>query len=475
MSLSATESEERSAPSEPSLIKSTATQEMSQAAAAPTVPTTVAVQDAPPLTDAKFANLATEDPWMSVQRAHARILPHLPRTMLRPGRPLPGTAVRVHYKYDHLRATGSYKERGALNAILTLTPEQARRGVIAASAGNHAAALALHGARNNVEVTVVMPRGAPITKVENCKTLGANVQLFGRNFAEAKAFAEKLAKERGLTYVNGYDHPEVIFGAGTCGLEILQQLPDVKAIVVPVGGGGLIAGIALAVKRMRPDVRIIGVESDRCPSMCAALRAGKPVMTEVAAGGTIADGLAVSVVGTNALVLVRQFVDEVITVPERFISMAILHLLEQEKILVEGAGCAGLAAVLSGQFDSTLTGEKVVTVLCGGNIDMTVLGRVIERGLFTTGRLLHFDCAISDSVGGLARFLTNLAQCGASVKDISQERAFMQDMSVASVHVTCETMGPSHREAVLREMAEKGYILKVVDDMKYADVPLAKL
>ncbi|CUE97162.1 Hypothetical protein, putative [Bodo saltans] len=420
-------------------------------------------------------HLHAHDPWVNVQLAKARLARYMHPTMCSRGRPVPGTQLEVWYKCDHLRQTGSYKERGALNALLQLTPEEAQRGVIAASAGNHAQALARWGKAVGVPVTVVMPHVAPITKVENCKFLGAEVVLAGRNFGEAKADAEKRCRERGMVYINGYDHPAVIAGAGTCGLEILDQLPDVDAIIVPVGGGGLIAGIALAVKRLNPRVKVIGVESERCPSMCNALRAGKPVFTNVGAGGTIADGLSVSVVGANAFKLVREFVDEVITTTEASISLAILHLLETEKLLVEGAGCAGLAAIMSGRFDHSLRGKKVCTILCGGNIDMTVLGRVIEKGLYSSGRMLQFDCAISDRVGGLAHFMNCLALTGASVKNIMQEHPFISDMGVVAVHLTVETMNAAHARQVVKQMDEQGFKLKLADDKKYSDVNLSRL
>ena len=414
-----------------------------------------------------------QDPWIQIEIAKRRIGDRLPRILLRKGRPLPIEGFRISYKCENLQRTGSFKERGALNALLRLTKEECKVGVVAASAGNHAQALAYHGTKLNIPVTVVMPTNAPIVKVENCRALGANVVLHGRNFAEAMSMAIGLGKEKGMKYINGYDHPDVIAGAGTCGLEILQQLPDVDAVVVPCGGGGLLAGVALAIKRINPHIKVIGVESEKCPSMTAALAAGKPVYTEVR-GGTIADGLAVVEVGTNAFNIVKEYVDEVIAIPEHYISIAILHLLEKEKLLCEGAGCTGLAGILSGRLNH-LKGLNVTTILCGGNIDMTVLGCVIERGLYHSGRMMQFDCAISDRVGGLAKFCKCLAETKASVKEIVQERPFIADVNVCSVHLTCEVLSAEHGRAVVEGMRKSGFILKVADDKKYDDVNLHEL
>jgi len=421
-------------------------------------------------------NLKHADPWVNVQLSKLRLSRFMhPTTMLK-GRQVAGTSVTdLWYKCDHLRQTGSYKERGALNALLQLSENEAKLGVAAASAGNHAQALAYWGKRVGVPVTVVMPLGAPITKVENCRFLGAEVISHGKNFAEAKTEAERLCVERSLTYINGYDHPAVIAGAGTCGLEILDQLPDVDAIVVPVGGGGLLAGIALAVKRLNPKVKVIGVESEKCPSMSCALRAGKPTFTPVGVGGTIADGLAVSTVGQNAFLIVQQLVDSVVTTTESSISLAILHLLETEKLLVEGGGCAGLAAIMSGKLDEELKDKRVCTILCGGNIDMSMLGRVIERGLYSSGRMLQFDCAISDRVGGLARFISTLASTGASVKNIVQQHPFISDMGLVAVHITVETMNENHAKNMVKQMEDSGFKLKIVDEKRYNDVNISKL
>ncbi|KPA74637.1 hypothetical protein ABB37_08979 [Leptomonas pyrrhocoris] len=413
--------------------------------------------------------------WFSVELARRRISRYLHPTIVIKGRPIPNTEVQTFYKCDHMRRSGSYKERGALNALLCLSKEKRAKGVIAASAGNHAQALAYHGGNLGIPVVVVMPLNAPIVKRQNCINFGAKVVLFGKDFNAAKEEAFRLAEKEHLTYVNGYDDPAVIAGAGTCGLEILDQMPDVDAIVVPVGGGGLLGGIALAVKKLNPNVMVIGVESDRCPDVTEALKAGKPIYTPVGDGGTVADGLAVNVVGTNAFELIREFVDTVITVPESDITRAILHLLEVEKMMVEGGGATGLAAIMAGKLDEKLKGKKVITLITGGNIDITLLGRVINHGLYASDRLHMFDVAISNRVGGLATFMTALAKTGASVKTVSQETPLISDINVTTLHMEVETMDAEHWENVQKMMKAAGFVLKPYNGQKYNDVNLSKL
>lgn len=414
-------------------------------------------------------------PWLSVELARRRISRYLQPTIVIKGRPIPNTAVQTYYKCDHMRRSGSYKERGAVNALLCLSKEKREKGVIAASAGNHAQALAYHGGKLGVPVVVVMPLSAPIVKRQNCINFGAKVVLFGKDFSEAKDEAFRIAARDKLTYVNGYDDADVIAGAGTCGLEILDQVPDVDAIVVPVGGGGLLGGIALAVKKLNPNVMLIGVESERCADVTEALKAGKPIYTPVGAGGTVADGLAVNVVGTTTFQLIRDFVDEVITVPESDITRAILHLLEVEKMMVEGGGATGLAAIMAGKLDEKLKGKKVMTVITGGNIDITVLGRVINHGLYASGRLHMYDVAISNRVGGLAAFMSALAKTGASVKAVSQETPLVNDINVTTLHMEVETTDNEHWANVVSMMKASGFVLKPFNGQKYNDVDLSKL
>lgn len=348
----------------------------------------------------------------------------------------------VYPKLEYLQRTGSFKERGARNALLLLPAEQRQRGVIAASAGNHALALAYHGRDLDIPVTVVMPRFAPIIKQSRCRSMGANVILSGENIGEAKVLADELVAAQHLTYVHGFDGADVIAGQGTVGLEILDQVPDVHAIIVPIGGGGLIAGVALAVKGLRPNTLIIGVETERSASYTAALKAGQPVLTEMSP--TLADGLAVPTVGPRAFAFARDLVDRVVLVNEQEVAQAILRVLELEKGVVEGAGATPLAALLGDQLDD-LKGKVVVPILAGGNIDPGVLGRVIDHALVADGRLAQFKVVISDRPGGLADLTQTIAATGASVQQIIHERAFASaDVSTVEVLVTVETRDADH-------------------------------
>lgn len=352
------------------------------------------------------------------------------------------TGMRTFCKLEYLQRTGSFKERGARNALLLLDNEAKRRGVIAASAGNHASALAYHGRLLGIPVTVVMPRFAPLIKVTNCHKLNANVVLAGDTFAAARHEADKIAARDGLTYIHGFDDPAIIAGQGTLGLEILEQVPDVDAIVLPVGGAGLAAGVSLAVKSKRPSVQVIGVEAERAPCYTTALAAGQP--TDTPCEPTLADGLAVGRVGKLAFEIARQYLDRVVAVSEDHLALAILRLLELEKSVVEGAGAAPLAACIAGKLPE-LAGKRVVLLLCGGNIDPLILERVIENSLVADGRLCRFTATISDRPGGLAKLAQTIATTGASVKEITHDRAF-SGADVAAVNVLCtiETVDREH-------------------------------
>lgn len=348
----------------------------------------------------------------------------------------------IYCKLDYMQRTGSFKERGARNALLSLGDDQRARGVIAASAGNHALGLAYHGHMLGIPVTVVMPRFSPLIKVSTCRKLAANVLLFGETFQEARGRALELAESQGLTYIHGYDNPAIIAGQGTAGLEILEQVPDVDAIVVPIGGGGLIAGIACAVKALRPSVQVIGVEAMAAANFTAAVTSGSPVA--ITCGPTLADGLAVGRVGDVAFATARPCVDRIIQVSEEALALAVLRLLELEKAVVEGAGAAPLAAFLDGHL-ADLAGRKVVLFLSGGNIDSVILDRIIEKGLVADGRLHRFTAVISDRPGGLARMAQLIADVGASIKEVTHDRAFAGP-DVAAVRVVCtvETYDRDH-------------------------------
>lgn len=361
---------------------------------------------------------------------------------------------RIFTKAEYLQRTGSFKERGARNALLLMDPALRARGVVAASAGNHALALAYHGRDLGISVTVVMPRGAPLVKQVRCAHYGARVLLHGDTIADAKVKADELAESQGLTYVHGFNDAAIIAGAGTAGLEILEQVPDVEAIVTPVGGGGLIAGVALAVKALRPSVQIVGVEPERCPSLIRAIEQGRPV--PAFDGPTLADGLAVPQVGDRAFAIARDRVDALVTVSEADISLAILRLVELEKGVVEGAGAVPLAAFLAGKLQS-LRGKRVALLLCGGNIDPMVLSRVIEHGVAVDGRLTEFTAVISDRPGGLAELASTIASTGASVQQIDHERAFGEaDVSRVTVRCRVEVRDGSHLETLKSALKSKG-------------------
>ena len=369
------------------------------------------------------------------------------------------TGCELYLKKDLAQFTGSFKERGARNSLMLLPDDKKHLGVVTASAGNHALGLSWHGKDLGIPVTCVMPTTAPLAKVDKVRKFGANVVLHGQHIGEAKEFAHK--EYPNLRYINGYDDPEIIAGAGTMGIEILEQVPDVDVILIPVGGAGLIAGVSLAVKTLRPTVEVIGVEPENVASYAAAVLAGKPVHTFK--GATLADGLAVPVVGPTSFEVAKHFVDYSVSVPEKMIAISVLRLLEIEKLVVEGGGAAALAAILpNGPLYGKFKGKKVCVALCGGNIDTTVLGRVIERGLAADMRLVRFSATVSDRPGGIASLARDLADMGVSVKDIYHERAWLQS-NVDQVVVKCvvETTGKDHCEKLFSFLRGKGYPLDV--------------
>jgi threonine dehydratase len=365
------------------------------------------------------------------------------------------TGMQIFCKLEYLQRTGSFKERGARNALELLPPEQKSRGVIAASAGNHALGLAYHAKLLGIPATVVMPKFAPLTKVMNCRRLGANVVLNGANIGEARGRADEIGAAQGLTYINGFDDLAIIAGQGTIGLEIARQVSDLDAVIVPIGGGGLIAGIAVALKCLKPSVKIYGVEPHAAASFTAAVTAEKPIEFELKP--TLADGLSVPKVGENAFRIAKDLIERIVLVNEHDISLAILRLMELEKAVVEGAGAAPLAACLAG-LTPELKGKKVVLPLCGGNIDLNLLGRIIERGLASDGRLFRFTATISDRPGGLARFAGLLAEEGASVVDIAHDRAFSSDdVSTVTVHCVVETRDAGHISAICERLKAEAF------------------
>ena len=374
------------------------------------------------------------------------------------------TGARVFLKLDNLQRTGSFKERGARNALLQLSDEQRQAGVIAGSAGNHAVGLSYHARSLGIPVTVVMPESAPHIKQVRCRRLGAEVVTCGQTFQDAYERAHALAEERGLVYVHGYDDPAIIAGQGTMGIEIVEQIReqtgvDPDAVVVPIGGGGLIAGVSVALKHLAPSAQIFGVEPERAATFHAAREAGHPVFVKV--GKTLADGLATPDVGANAFETANPLLDGLVLVDEASISLAVLRLLEYEKAVVEGGGAAGLAALLADRLPD-LRGKIVVLPLCGGNIDPSMIGRVIERGLAADGRLVRFVATISDRPGGLAGLTSVIASVSASVKDIVHDRAFAtSDLSSVDVRCTVETSGPAQVDRLLGALEEAGLEIRM--------------
>ena len=360
----------------------------------------------------------------------------------------------VYLKLENLQMTGSYKERGALNKILLLTPEQRRNGVIAASAGNHAQAVAYHASRLGIRSTIVMPSITPLVKVTATQSYGAEVVLDGANYDEACKQALALAAERKMTFLHPFDDLDVIAGQGTIGLELLEQCPDLEAAVIPVGGGGLIAGVACALKEQRPNIKIIGVQTARLPSMIAAMKNRSPVM--VPSASTIADGIAVRRAGDNTLPLVLKYVDEMVTVEEEEIASAILTLLEKEKTLAEGAGAAATAALL--QHKTSLHGQRTVSIVGGGNIDVSLLSRIIERGLVKDGRLVRIRIHLPDRPGALVELSTVIAAQRANIVELQFDRAYYGvSLGDTAIDVTLETRGAEHLAELIAAIGRAGY------------------
>jgi threonine dehydratase len=367
------------------------------------------------------------------------------------------TGNRVFFKLENLQMTGSFKERGALNRLLSLTPEEAQRGVIAASAGNHGMAVAFHSQRLNIAATIVMPVYAPLIKVSRVRSYGAQTALTGADYDEAFAEAERLSQEQRLTFLHAFNDAAIIAGQGTVGLELYEQNKDLETVIVPVGGGGLIAGVALVLKALNPHIRIIGVQAATLPSMKAALEKDQPV--EVPPATTIADGIAVRKVGETALALVKQHVDEIVTVEEDEIANAVLLLLEIEKTVAEGAAAAPLAALINNKIN--IRGKNVALIVSGGNIDVNLISRIIEKGLIRDGRLNRISAVISDRPGNLARLTQRIAELGANILQIGQSRGFgRMGIGETEVDLILETSGPDHIKRIQYELNKDGFKIR---------------
>jgi threonine dehydratase len=364
-------------------------------------------------------------------------------------------------KLENTQRTGSFKDRGALNRLLDLTPEERKRGVVTASAGNHAQAVAYHGARLGVPVEVVMPLETPLIKVANTRRFGATVRFHGATLSESMDEAQRIEREQQMTLVHAFDDERVIAGQGTIGLELLEQLSTFTAIVVPIGGGGLISGIALAVREQRPDVRVFGVEAAAAPSALASRRVGHVVKIE--STETIADGIAVKRVGDRTFPLIENYVDEIVSVDEVQIASAVHLLLEQQKTLAEGAGATPLAAMLGGQLPLR-DSDVAVMILSGGNIDVNLVERIVDRGLVADGRLARLAVTVRDRPGYLARLTAIVAEEGANVLDVAHSRAFA-DISVRDVRIvmTLETRGREHMDTVVARLAREGFVVREED------------
>jgi threonine dehydratase len=360
----------------------------------------------------------------------------------------------IFLKLDNQQRTGAFKERGALNRMLTLTAEERSRGVIAASAGNHAQGVAYHAGRHGIRARIFMPLPTPLTKVSATRGYGAEVVLHGANYDEAYAGAAENGRQDGLTLIHAFDDEAVIAGQGTLGLEILQQHPDIEVLVVPIGGGGLIGGIACAAKEINPSILVFGVQPSRIPSMKAAVAEGKPVTLDAAK--TIADGIAVRRAGERTLPLVQKYVDDIVTVEEEEIANAILLLLEREKTLAEGAGAAALAAVLNRKLP--IAAKRVAVLVCGGNIDVTLLSRIIERGLVKDGRLVRLRVHLPDYPGALHRLTGILADHRANIVETAYDRAYHGvNLGDTAIDITMETRGPEHITELLAALVSAGY------------------
>ena len=392
-----------------------------------------------------------------IRAAAARIEGALARTPFLPSQTLSRlTGCELHLKFENLQFTASFKERGALNKLLSLSEAERKRGVIAMSAGNHAQAVAHHAARLGIPAVIVMPKGSPNTKIKNTQVHGARVELEGETLTDAAVHAHTLAKRENLVFVHPYEDPHVIAGQGTVGLEMLQAVPELDALVVPVGGGGLLAGVATAARALNPRIKLYGVESRTYPSMHQRL-AGEPVKV---GGDTIAEGIAVKDVGDTALAIIRKEVEEVLVVAEETIERAIVALIEIEKTVAEGAGAAALAALL--EHGGRFAGKRVGIPISGGNIDSRVLASVLMRGLVRDARLVRLRITMPDVSGSLAKVTQMIADAGGNIVEVMHQRIFgTSSVRSPEVEFLIETRDREHTQALVRSLGEKGISVSV--------------
>jgi threonine dehydratase len=363
---------------------------------------------------------------------------------------------QIHFKLENLQRTGSFKERGAANRLMLLSEGERKQGIVAASAGNHAQGLAVNAKRLGIQATIVMPETTPLVKVMATKGFGAKVVLHGMSYDDAYAEARRLESEKGYVFIHAFDDDGVIAGQGTAALEILEQVPDLDVLVASIGGGGWLGGMALAIKALKPGVRVVGVESSHLPKMRAALDAGSPVT--VAPATTLADGIAVKRAGERTLPLFQRFVDDVVQVDDEEVANAILLLIEREKTVAEGAGAVGAAALIQGRVKNLTPQTKVVCCISGGNIDVNVIARIIERGLVKEGRRVMLSLRVPDRPGMLAGVLATVAAERANVLEVHHNRAFFQgSIGDTEIELSLETKGPEHVEALIVALAGKGF------------------
>ncbi|WP_370178374.1 threonine ammonia-lyase [Alteriqipengyuania sp.] len=394
-----------------------------------------------------------------VRAAHGRIADAIVRTPMLMSQTLSEIAgAEIWLKFENLQFTAAYKERGALNALLLMSEERRARGVIAASAGNHSQGLSYHGTRLGVPVTIVMPKTTPAVKVMQTESVGGQVVLEGQTFDEAYAYARQLEQERGLTFVHPFDDPDVAAGAGTVALEMLEDQPDLDCLVVPIGGGGLMSGMATVAKAHNPDMHIVGVEAALFPSMHHAL-SGEPMP---AGGDTLAEGIAVKEPGTFTRAIIKERVDEILLVGEPDLEAAVALLLQIEKTVVEGAGAAGLAAVLANK--EMFAGKRVGLPLCGGNIDSRLLATVLLRNLAREGRLARLRIALKDQPGALHRVVSLFERHNINIIEVYHQRVFTKLPAKGLItEIECEARNKGQVDALIADMRDNGYDVHMVE------------
>lgn len=394
-----------------------------------------------------------------IQEARERIAPFIHKTPIESSKTLSKlSGCEIFLKLENFQKTGSYKVRGALNKMLTLKESKTVKGVIAASAGNHAQGVAYSASQVGLYSLIVMPETAPISKIAATKSYGAEVLLHGEDFDSAYKMAKELAKERELFFIHAFDDPEVIAGQGTVALEILDDLKDIQAVIVPIGGGGLISGISIAIKEKNSKIKVIGVQAEGAPATYLSIREGKIVELEKV--NTIADGIAVRRPGEITTQIIKRYVDEIVLVSDEEIASAILLLMERAKLIVEAAGAVGTAALIAGKIP--LKGARVLIVLSGGNIDVNLIARLIERGLIKTGRLLRFSTTLPDRPGALAGMLRVIAEERGNIISINHDRMSLRIRPAeAEVTITVETYGEEHAEKIIKSLKSHNYKIRL--------------